>query len=226
MTSLLRLLHLSDSLFPIGSYGYSDGLEAAAASGRVTGAGGLGEWLEVSLDEGFGRCDGPAMVHAWPTIERADWKALVAIDEEVAALRASSTTRMASRSMGRRLLTTWHALHPDVRLEALRALVREGTLGPSLPVAFSAVSVCAGITIRDALAAYAYSRLAATLSGAMRLVAIGQTDGHRQLARILVRVPAVVDAVMARKGRPESFSPALDIAQMTQQYLHARLFRS
>jgi urease accessory protein UreF len=32
--------------------------------------------------------------------------------------------------------------------------------------------------------------------------------------------------VIAREGRPESFSPALDIAQMTQQYLHARLFRS
>jgi hypothetical protein len=30
---LLALLHVSDSLFPIGGFGYSDGLEAATAAG-------------------------------------------------------------------------------------------------------------------------------------------------------------------------------------------------
>ena len=60
----------------------------------------------------------------------------------------------------------------------------------------------------------------------MRLVAIGQTDAHRLLSRALARVPAIVDDVLARQARPESFAPALDIAQMTQQYVHSRLFRS
>jgi len=32
---LLALLHVSDSLFPIGGFGYSDGLEAATAAGLV-----------------------------------------------------------------------------------------------------------------------------------------------------------------------------------------------
>ena len=31
--ALLALLHLCDSLFPIGSFAYSDGLESAAAAG-------------------------------------------------------------------------------------------------------------------------------------------------------------------------------------------------
>jgi urease accessory protein UreF len=39
-------------------------------------------------------------------------------------------------------------------------------------------------------------------------------------------VPHVVDRLVGRGGRIESFSPALDIAAMTQQYLHSRLFRS
>jgi len=39
-------------------------------------------------------------------------------------------------------------------------------------------------------------------------------------------VPAVVDGIIERDGRLESFAPALDIAAMTQQYLHSRLFRS
>ena len=79
--ALLSLLHLCDSLFPIGSFAYSDGLESAAASGLVTGTAGLGEWLEIGLDEGFGRSDGPAIVRAWTAVEAADWEAVVAIDE-------------------------------------------------------------------------------------------------------------------------------------------------
>jgi urease accessory protein UreF len=60
----------------------------------------------------------------------------------------------------------------------------------------------------------------------MRLLPIGQTDAHRLLAGALTGVPRVVDRIAGRGGRIESFSPALDIAAMTQQYLHSRLFRS
>jgi len=82
------------------------------------------------------------------------------------------------------------------------------------------------MVLRDALTGYAYTRLAATISAAMRLVAIGQTEAHQMLSRTVAHVPAAIDELLARNERPESFTPALDIAQMTQQYVHARLFRS
>ena len=162
--ALLSLLHLCDSLFPIGSFAYSDGLESAAASGLVTGAPDLREWLEIGLEEGFGRSDGPSIDLAWSAVESLDWQAVVAIDEELTALRASSTVRMANRSMGLRLLKTWQGLHPDVRLEQMLALVHTTRLGPTLPIAFAAAGCCGGIARRDALAGYAYARLAATIS--------------------------------------------------------------
>jgi urease accessory protein len=98
--------------------------------------------------------------------------------------------------------------------------------GPTLPVAFAAAGCCSGIAQRDLLAGYAYGRLAATVSAAMRLMPIGQTDAHQLLSLALARVPSSIDCVLARGARPESFTPALDVAQMRQQYLHARLFRS
>jgi urease accessory protein len=159
-------------------------------------------------------------------VDSHDWEAVVAIDEEMTALRASSTTRMANRAMGLRLTRTWQGLHPDDRLERLLSLARAGRVGPSLPVAFSTVGWCGGMALRDALAGYAYTRLASTVSAAMRLVAIGQTDAHQLLSRALDRVPLAIDDVLARGARPESFAPALDMAQMTQQYVHSRLFRS
>ena len=65
------------------------------------------------------------------------------------------------------------------------------TVGPTLPVAFAARlrvrPASSGATSRRG---FAYTRLAATVSAAMRLMAIGQTDAHALLARVLDRVPA------------------------------------
>ena len=222
----LSLLHLCDSLFPIGGFAYSDGLESATSEGTVADAGALRDWLDVCLDQTYGRLEGPAVWRAWMAFRDAHWDALEALDEELTALRPSSSARRSSRAMGLRLLTTWQTLHHDARLEHAVTLARDGRLGPTLPIAFAAACASAGIERRRSVEAFAYTRLSATISAAMRLMPIGQTDAHALLARTLDRVPQVVDAIVARDADPESFTPALDVAVMTQQYLHSRLFRS
>ena len=222
----LELLHLCDSLFPIGSFGYSDGLETATASGAVGSTDDLRAWLDVCLDETVARTDGPAVAHAWLSIRHGDWERVIVIDEELTALRPAASARRSSRAMGQRLLTTWQRLRPDERLETLRSLAQAGRLGPTLPVAFAAASVCAGADAASSVEAFAYTRLAATISAAMRLMAIGQSDAHALLARTLDRLPAVARDVVDRDAAIESFTPALDIAAMNHQYVHSRLFRS
>ena len=221
----LRLLHLCDSLFPLGGFAYSDGLEAA----DVENADGLRGWLDVCLDETIGLMEGPGVWRAWPAFRDADWDTLAVLDEELTALRPSASARRSSRAMGLRLLTTWHALHPDARLEQAAALARAGRLGPVLPIAFAGACACDGIEPRRAVEAFAYTRLASTISAAMRLMPIGQGEAHALLARATDRVPAAVERIIARDAEGahlESFSPAMDLAAMSQQYLHSRLFRS
>jgi urease accessory protein len=222
----LALLHLCDSLFPIGGFAYSDGLETATSDGRVATAADLAAWLDVSLDMTFGRLDGPAVWQAWAAFDAADFDALRALDDELAALRPSSSMRRSSRAMGLRLLTTWQALHPDRRLAQALALAAGHQLGPALPVAFAGACACCRVDRRRAVEAFAYTRLAATVSAAMRLMPIGQSDAHSLLARTLDRVPAAVDGLIGRGTQLESFTPAMDIVAMSQQYLHSRLFRS
>ena len=222
---LLALLHLCDSLFPIGGFGYSDGLEAATAAGLVQTPADLQAWLDVCLDEVIGRTDGPAALRAWSAFDRQDWDALQELDEEITAIRPAAATRRSSRAMGLRLITTWSALYPDRRLEHLLDLARRQRLGPALAIAFGCACASAGVGMREASAAFAYTRLASTTSAALRLMPIGQTDAHARLAETLERVPAVVDD-MTTCARPQSFSPAMDVCAMAQQYLHSRLFRS
>jgi len=222
---LLALLHLCDSLFPIGGFGCSDGLETATVVGLIETPADLQAWLDVCLDEVVGRMDGPAAVRAWSAFERRDWQALCELDDEITAMRPSSAIRRSTRAMGRRLVTTWSALYPNRWLERLLDLAREQRRGPALPVAFGCVCASAGVGVRDAGAAFAYTRLASTTSAALRLMRIGQTEAHARLATALGRAPMVVEA-MTTRARPESFTPAMDISAMAQPYLHSRLFRS
>jgi urease accessory protein len=214
----VALLHLCDSIFPIGSFAYSDGLESATSNGRVATHDDVRTWLDACLDETIGRMEGPAVWQAWGAARAGDWRVLDTLDEELNALRPSSAGRKSSSAMGQRLLTTWSALYGTQPFAEATAR--------ALPIAFAVV--CAGLDVERgaAVEAYAYTRLAATVSAAMRLTALGQTAAHALLARTLDRVPAVVDDIARRDARIDSFTPALDIAAMTQQYVHSRLFRS
>jgi urease accessory protein len=174
----------------------------------------------VCLDDTLGRLEAPAVWQAHGRAAADDWRGLDALDAELIALRPASATRQSSRAMGARLLSTWRAVRSS------DSDAPEAQRGRSLPIAFAIVCQRSGIAQRDAVAAYAYTRLAATISAAMRLMAIGQTEAHTLLARVLDRVPLVVDDVAARDGHIESFAPMMDIAALSQQYLHSRLFRS
>jgi urease accessory protein len=220
------MLHLCDSLLPIGGFSCSDGLESATASGDIATAGGLREWTEICLDESIAHAEGPTVWLAWAAFRDQNWMRLAQLDQEITALRSSSTARRASRAMGARLVTTWQSLYPDLSLARLVEYARDGAVGPAWPVAFASVCASSGIDRRAAVEAFAYNRLAATISSAMRLMPIGQGAAHALLAEALTRVPAMVDLLIERSCSAASFTPAMDIAAMSQQYLHSRLFRS
>jgi urease accessory protein len=221
---MLKLLHLCDSLFPIGSFGYSDGLEAAVEAGFSRTD--LSHWIDISLNETIGRLEAPIVSRAWSLFRHEDWTALALLDEESTALRPAAAIRKANRAMGQRLLTTWQALYPDPRAARALGLTKAGRVGPALPIAFAGAALCGGADRRATVEAFAYTRLASTVSAAMRLMAIGQTDAHGLLARALDRAPAIVDAAIARDADPETFTPLVDVATMRHQYLHSRLFRT
>jgi urease accessory protein len=218
---LLSLLHLCDSLFPIGAFAHSDGLEAATAAGLVGTGDDLQLWLGACLDETLGRCEGPAVLLAWRAAAEGNEPELRELDAELNALRPSSTARRASRGMGARLLRTWRRIGPD---PLLAWLGEEPPL--TLPVAFGVACWSAGIAADESVLGFLYTRLAASIAAAMRLIAIGQLEAHAVLAASLRRAPAVAATILARGDRPSAFCPAIDLALMSHQYVYSRLFRS
>jgi len=218
----LALLQLCDSLFPIGSFAHSDGLESAVAAGRVLSARDLREWIAVILNVFLADAEGPAVRTAYLAMRARDLAALASVDSEVDAMRPSSAARDATRTMGTRLLKTWQHIRPA---EPVRVAL-EHRARYTFPVAFGVVCAASDIALSEAIEAYCYSRLAATVSAAMRLMAIGQHEAHGLLAEVLGDVPACVDRILQSDEPSRCFTPMMDISAMSHQYQHSRLFRS
>jgi urease accessory protein len=221
---LLPLLHLCDSLFPTGAFAHSDGLESATDAGLVASAADVGAWMDASLSQVLAQSDGPAVYLAWWAFQERDWARLLAINSETLALRPSAVSRQATRAMGARLVRTWRQLYEPAGFDELFDRIDiDRTM--TLPPAFGVVCASMGVEAREAVEGFIYTRLASTASAAMRLLPIGQHEAHRVLADRLRSTASIVDA-MVRQPAISSFAPALDIASMSHQYVHSRLFRS
>jgi urease accessory protein len=216
----VHTLQLMDSLFPVGAFAYSDGLETAAASGRISDAKSLAGWLDHYIDGVFVPCDGLALLKCWRAARNSDWPTIRTIDEELTAMKPAAATRASSVSIGKRLLSAYAVLFSENG--AVENLPRWNS-----PVAYGLALSRLGLEASDSLLAYGYGRLSGIVSAALRLIPLGQQQGQALLTAVLDRLPGAVERILEREGEPLlSFNPLLDIQQMNHRYVYSRLFRS
>ena len=213
--SFIQALQVTDSFFPVGAFAYSDGLETAAASGRVHDAASLGVWMEHLLDRVLVPCEGLALVQCMRALGTGDLEAIRRVDAELTAIRPANSVRTASAGVGKRLLSMRYPEHASV--------LHHGNAA----AAYAVVFFYSGLSAREAFHAFGYNRLAGAVSAGLRLISIGQQEGQRLLTQAARRLPAAADRTLAMVDEPiRSFGPALYIAQMNHQYIYSRLFRS
>jgi urease accessory protein len=220
---------LVDSLFPVGAFAYSDGLESAAASGLLRDGRGLALWLDHYVDAAFEPCEGLALVQCARAAKRADWDAIRTVDDELTALKPSESVRGSSRAVGKRLLAAYRGLLSPAEAETFAP--RAAALPErNAPAAYGVVFAHRGVGPDAAALAFGYARLAGIVSAGMRTIALGQSEGQALLSAALDRLCGAAERVLRSDPlRPEplgSFAPMLDIQQMNHRYVYSRLFRS
>jgi urease accessory protein len=251
--ALYRLLAWSSPTFPIGTFSYSHGLEAAAAEGAVCDRASLERWIAAIITRGSGRIDADLLRDAYRAAAAGDLAEVACVSGRGAAFRATAELALESAQQGAAFLSAykaaWVAPHPgplpasgergsggNVAEKAPRPACgeREGPVptaregeGPCHAAAFGAVAARAGITLPDALLGYLQAFAANLVSAGIRLGLVGQTDGQRILAALEPVIAAAAEAAMSRD--PADFGGATfaaDLASMAHETLYTRLFRS
>ncbi len=225
--AFLALLQLADGLFPAGGFAHSFGLETYVQEGRVDDAAGLEAFVVAHLEGSAGPCDAVAVAHATRIAARDDVGEAVALDARLDAMKCVPEFRAASRQMGRQTLRATSALDDDRFLAELLHAVEDGLAPGHHALAFGVALGRAGADAERAAVAYLYSTATLLVGAGLRLIALGQVQGQRLLARLRPRLARLGSEAAARKVDDLwSFNPGLELAGLRHATLDRRLFRS
>ena len=100
-TRLARMLQFGDSVFPIGGFAFSGGLESAIQAGVVTDRATLLAFTRTGVEQAS-RGDGIGVVCAHRAASAGDIDEVVRIDELIFARKLSDETRTMTVRMGKK----------------------------------------------------------------------------------------------------------------------------
>lgn len=222
-TSLLQLIWLASPALPVGAFSYSEGLEIAVESGRVTTQTGAADWLSDQLHLSLARADLPVLAKAIGAWRRNDLAHVRELNDWVLHTRESSEFRLQSEQMGRSLLQ-WLRHHGTASASGIEAYVQ---MQPTYPVAFALAVSAVQVRLRDALLAYAFGWAENMTQTAIKSVPLGQSAGQRILARLADEIPGAVEyAMRLSDSERQAFTPMLAIVSAQHEAQYSRLFRS
>ena len=217
-TGALALFVWLSPAFPVGAYAYSHGIEWAVEAGDIGNAESLAGWLEDLADHGAPRLDVALFAAAYRAA--GDPAALAEVNELAVALAGSAERRLETTAQGDAFLVAARAAWPCAALDNLSAPV-------AYPVAVGAAAAGHAIALEEAAQAFALAVFGNLVSAALRLGAVGQTEGQRIIARLTPRVAAM--AARALLEEPERLGACAlrsEIAAMKHETQYSRLFRS
>src|SRR5260370_33539507 len=138
-SGLYRLLTWLSPGFPVGSFAFSHGLEAAGASGAVRARASLQLWISAIVASGGGRIDADILGDAYRASSAGDIRALMDANRRGVAFRATAETRLETTAQGDAFLATGCAAWPPPGLVFLAEAIRErGDAAGHCPAAVAA----------------------------------------------------------------------------------------
>ncbi|HEX8665839.1 MAG TPA: urease accessory UreF family protein [Beijerinckiaceae bacterium] len=210
--------------FPVGAFAYSHGLEWAHEAGDVADAASLEGWLSDLLSYGAARNDAILFAAAWRAAGAGDGPALAEVAELALALAGSEERRLETTTQGDAFAAAIARSWPCGAVD----LFKEAWDGPiAYPVAVAAAAAGHGIPLPEALEGLALAFVSNLVSAAVRLGAVGQTDGQRVIAALVPQVREL--AGLARDSRLDDLGACAfrsDLVALAHETQYTRLFRS
>ncbi len=219
--AMLRLLQISDSAFPSGSFAFSGGLETLAGDGLVVDAATLDDFLRGQAIARWAGMDRWFIRKAHDAAP--DEKVLADLDRFCEAHVAVAALGEASRRVGLATLTT-HARMGTPGAAAYRARIAGGEALGHAPIVQGLIGAGLALPIDAVEAGALYGAVNGVATAAIRLGVIGALEAQTLLAGLGITMAAALGHEPPLL--PSAFTPLADIAVSRRDGHAGRLFSS
>jgi urease accessory protein len=224
VVALARMLQFGDSMFPVGGFSFSSGLEAAVQKGVVTNASTLLAFTRTAAEQAA-RGDGIALIAAHRAAMAGDVTELISIDVAVYARKLSDEARTMSVRMGRKFTEMGVHVLGSPLLHTWSDRIRKRQVPGCYPVALAINFAVQDLSEHHAFAVHQYGVVAPILSAALRLMKVSHLDTQKILYELIGGIElAYGRAAKARLADMSGYAPLMEILAAVHIKAHVRLF--
>lgn len=222
MQKLLTLLQINDSMFPIGSFTHSYGLESYVSSELVRSNESAAAYAQRMLKHNIHYNDAAFLNKAWQLpAGKHFWKKLTELDELTTALKAPAEIRDASQKLAIRFLKLTMGLHPYANCTRYLQEIQDGKLHGHYAIAFGMYAKETGIGREETLGAFYYNTLNGIVTNCAKTVPISQTVAQKILFDLL---PLIEELVKKQDELDEGLIGLCCIGQEIKCMQHEKLY--
>jgi urease accessory protein len=226
VSCLARTLQFGDSMFPVGGFSFSCGLESAIQKGIVRDVGTLRAFTRTAVEQAA-RGDGVGLIHAHRAGEAGDIDALILIDQRIYARKLSSEMRTMSVRMGKKFAEMSAQMIGGSLLCKWRDCIETSATPGSYPVALALNFAAQGLPAIAAFVAHQHGVAATILGAALRLMRISHVETQQILYELNGCVGAAYEAAAATGlSNMAGYAPLAEILAAVHTKAHVRLFMS
>lgn len=217
----LRLMQLSSSSLPVGSFTWSQGLEWAVEAGWITSADAFKRWQIQQMEQSFFCVDLPLFIRLYQACEQQElaavkrWTAYLLACRETCELREEERNRGAAFT---RLIKSWE---PDCSADWLALLAQSQLCGMAW------LGARWGIGARELALSLGYSWIESAVMAGVKLVPFGQQAAQQLIIGLSDHFANGLDAAFLRGDEAlGAATPLSAIASARHETQYSRLFRS
>jgi len=220
----MSVLQFGDSLLPVGSFSFSNGLESAVQQGVVHDTTTLAEFTTTAVHRAA-TSDCIALLEAHRAAGGGNLDGVMAADEAVLCRKLSEESRAMTVRMGKRLAELGASVVRVPVLDRCREEIAGHRTPGTYPAVLGVLFAAIGAPEQDAFCVHQYGVAMTTLSAALRLMRIEPRD----VQVILHDISSLGEEHYASVRNLSlsdmaSFAPAADILAAMHVQAHVRMF--
>ena len=220
----MRLLQLSDSALPVGTFSFSNTLESAVEWGIVHDDTTLEQYsIEITRMTAF--TDGIAALNAHRACQTAEYEEIMRIDNILMRSKLNNEARMMTQRMGRKLAELGTTLLTDGILHTWCSDIKEGKVVGTYSVTQALITSLCGISRQELFCSICYGAANIILNAALRCMRTTHLATQRILWHIAEQIDALyIEALDSDIEAMNNFTPQCDILAALHEKGAKRLF--